>query len=103
MPGPEAVSADARQQPDRPVAVVSGKRILHTAMPGIDILAVVQDNLGFGVGGDKVGRKHRARRIRDGDRMPEYGVKLGLGNGAFSVEWTKPPTSTGCEFMTRVN
>lgn len=54
-------------------------------MPRVDVVALVQDDLGVGVCGYELGGEHGADRIRHGDRVADQRVEVGGRDGAISV------------------
>lgn len=54
-------------------------------MPRLDVIALVQDDLGIGVRGYELGGEHGADRIRHGDGVADHRVEVGGRNGGISV------------------
>lgn len=60
------------------------------AVPGVQILAGVEDDLGLWVRADELGCKDGPGGVGDGDRVPNQRVEVGGGKGGVAVQGAEP-------------
>lgn len=77
MPGPESLGAKPGHEEIYPVAICPRKSICGTLVPGVKVFAIVENDLGIGIGGNELGCENRARGVGYGDAVAEQSVKVG--------------------------
>ena len=76
------------------MSISTSKGISDAVVPVIDVLSLIQDDLGFWVGSDHFRREDRRSRIRDGNGIANKQVKVSCRYVVLTVQRPEPSKMT---------
>lgn len=76
MPAPEALLVKSRKKHEDPLRLTRHHHADHAAVPGVNILAVVENHLGVRIRLNQLCREDGRGRVGDGDGVAHDGVEV---------------------------